>query len=613
MLRTRSVALFVVVAVLGLMAVGLASTTASGADEGPLGPEDFTPLATGGFTDIVDGDAGLVPSGMGNEFQVFAWSMAYFDGALFVGTGTIPTSSALTTSPPEVLERWRAEIWRYDFGGADGTEGHWTRVHRSPLVPLFGMLPSPPKDFGYRAMTICDGRLFVTTNGIAPRILVSSDGETFGQVNLSGLPTGQLGYRALSCLDGTLVTSPIGTTTNPDIAPTPPLVFANADPLTRPWVQINHPGFGDDENEAIFSMTTWDRDGDGGAETLVASTVNNTTGAQVWVNEDPCALLTCAGAENRWEKLISHGAGRPFEPPWVRSGGWGPHNAGAGWMTEYQGDVWIGFSSAASSGHGVGLGEIVRLHPDGTWELVAGMSRSPWPGYNTAADFSDLGAIGGSAASYAAIDLGAGIAATTFFTAGPETTVPYPLAGNSCDPVADATDPACSPSGDRGVGMSDVTHPAHAPPGFAEGAYTAQILDLYAQLNTVDGIDLAVPSPVEADWEAIHPLVREWIGFERLQASVTAGYVWQLTEHDGLLYVSTLDRATPPDGFDIVATAGGQSPNFVDVMTTGFGNPLNIGGRTMVSTDSGLAVGTLNLAAFRGLSGAAGADVWLGN
>lgn len=595
-----------------IVALVVPAATVGAQDDGPLTADDFTPLAIDGFAEVVDGANGLAPTGVGDPTQVFSWSMAAFDGAVFVGTATIPRD--LLSLPPAERDRYRGEIWRYDFGGADGAQGSWTRVYRSPLLYAPGLVTGGvPRDIGYRGMTVCDGRLFVAAYGLSARVLVSSDGETFGQATTEGIPAGERGIRGIQCLDGHVVISPIGTTDNPDIASGPPVVLANDDPMTTGWTPINHPGFGDPDNLAVFAMATWDRDGDGVKETLAAATINRTEGAQVWLNGDPCAMSTCAGARDGWELAVSHGAGRPFEPPSVRTDGqWGPHNAGAAWMAEFQGDLWIAFSEAASGGSGAGLGELVRLRPDGGYDLVTGLPRTPWPGYNAPADFSDLAALGGTASSYAALDLASGdIAASTFFENGPDVAIPYPLPGNSCDPAADPSDPACRPSGDRGLGLSGVTDPAGPPPGFAQGAYDDVIAGLYADLNAVDGVDLEVPSPINASWEAVHPLVRQWIGQTRLVESLSSGYLWQLTVHEGRLYVSGLDRSPTRDGFDIWVTGGGPAPVFDPVMTDGFGDPANSAGRTMLSTEHGLVVGTLDLSSRRGLAGG-GTDVWLG-
>jgi SAM-dependent methyltransferase len=99
-----------------------------------------------------------------------------------------------------------------------------------------------------------------------------------------------------------------------------------------------------------------------------------------------------------------------------------------------------------------------------------------------------------------------------------------------------------------------------------------------------------------------------------------AGYTWRLCEHDGWLYASTavwspwlpftkvdswpetlrrmLDRTSLQDlmhdfgGFDLWRSRDGD--HWVPVTRNGFGNPFNIGARTMVSSPWGLFAGTAN-------------------
>jgi len=99
-----------------------------------------------------------------------------------------------------------------------------------------------------------------------------------------------------------------------------------------------------------------------------------------------------------------------------------------------------------------------------------------------------------------------------------------------------------------------------------------------------------------------------------------AGYFWRMVEHDGWLYVTTIDcsvalqnpklKENLPDeykelleqygdtvinmlgGFDLWKTRNGVVWYPVD--TRGFGDPFNIGGRTLESTPAGLFLGTAN-------------------
>lgn len=98
------------------------------------------------------------------------------------------------------------------------------------------------------------------------------------------------------------------------------------------------------------------------------------------------------------------------------------------------------------------------------------------------------------------------------------------------------------------------------------------------------------------------------------------GYIWRMAVHDGYLYAATYDwsvmlpylpvakwpywlrQAVERRGIDkILAETGGfdlwrtrDGSHWAPVTRTGFGNPYNYGGRTMISTPFGLFLGTAN-------------------
>src|SRR5262245_44969588 len=106
--------------------------------------EDFKLLANQGFAQTING-ASFGPN-VGSYLNSYAWSMAWFNGSLFVGTGRFETDGSLQS-----LSTLRAEIWRYTPGGIAGASGTWQRVYQSPTT-LFII----PRDIGYRWMTVCD-------------------------------------------------------------------------------------------------------------------------------------------------------------------------------------------------------------------------------------------------------------------------------------------------------------------------------------------------------------------------------------------------------------------------------------------------------------------------
>jgi hypothetical protein len=594
----RAVAAAATVAVLATATFAAAGPAA--ADEPPTSTSDFVPLAIEGFEQTVAGPGGLVPNPDGSSLNDYIWSAAEFDGALFVGTvrGVL---DLFTTDDASTVGQFRPEIWRYDWDGNGGAEGTWTRVYEAPLI-----LGEIPRDFGYRNMTSCGGRLYVASIGLSPRVLASNDGTTFVQASNRGLPSGDLGLRGLSCLNGWLIASPLGTTADPDIAVNP-VMLANRFPMFGTWEEISLPGFGNPDNLGVFATTLWDRDGNGSKDTIVAGTINRTTGAEVWVNTSPCGFFSCTAAVDTWEKLIDHGAGRPFDPPWLRSDGeWGPANAGVSWMVEFQGDIYMGMAESGFSPTGLSLAEIIVLHRDGTWNVVAGYPRGGWEGVTTPADFSALSIFGGTASSYVNLLSLGGI--PEFFTAGPPESIPYPLVGNSCEPDIDPNNTDCLPTSDRGPGMLPFSNPGGPPPLFATGAYNGTIAGIYALFLGSFGVDLGT-APIHTDgWEAIHPLARSIVMIQIILDQQIASYVWQLEAHDDRLYVASLDVFNG-DGFEMYSTAGGPSPTWDVVFTEGLGTGNNYGGRKLLSTDYGLVVGTAN--PFGG-EPRGGAEVWLG-
>jgi hypothetical protein len=177
--------------------------------------------------------------GFGDRQNSYAWSMAWFDGKLYVGTcrnfdcvtlATLdrndPTKHTYSAQPDPCVDctpdpndlDLRAEIWCYDPGN-----GQWSRVYQSPAdVPN----PNAPgkfvaRDIGYRNMIVyseadgsqalyvagCSARDHLGASIPPPRLLRTTDGTTFDEVPLS-LPDipGQTiaGFRAMAQFRGKL-------------------------------------------------------------------------------------------------------------------------------------------------------------------------------------------------------------------------------------------------------------------------------------------------------------------------------------------------------------------------------------------------------------------------
>jgi hypothetical protein len=162
----------------------------------------------------------IATNGFGDTYNTWAWSMAWFQGKLYVGTARqeycVETATALVQfgkpvyPPPDIGDctpdyhdlHLRAEIWQF----TPDTEV-WTRVYQSPVdVPYTasdGSIKYQAHDFGYRGMQVFtepDGTeslyvAAVSTSEILdqdpiyktrpfppPRMLRTTDGTTWGEV-----------------------------------------------------------------------------------------------------------------------------------------------------------------------------------------------------------------------------------------------------------------------------------------------------------------------------------------------------------------------------------------------------------------------------------------------
>lgn len=168
----------------------------------------------------------------GDANNTWAWSMAWFKGKLYVGTGRQPDCITLLTSdvrlgtsfyppavlsgqcpePPVLAESLAAEIWQFD-----PANGQWQKVYESPQdlpVDVNGQTIMSARDIGYRGMTshvepngtealyvggVTSGSIYdPDVNGIntfpGPRLLRSVDGVNWAPVPAPpGTYLGELG------------------------------------------------------------------------------------------------------------------------------------------------------------------------------------------------------------------------------------------------------------------------------------------------------------------------------------------------------------------------------------------------------------------------------------
>jgi hypothetical protein len=257
----------------------------------------------------------------------------------------------------------RAQIWCWD-----PDVDKWTRVRRSPTVEEAQTGRRIPREIGYRAMTVFQGMsdpgpaLYVAAWAPArakgtPTLLRSLDGEDFAPLAICGPDLGDAAvtsFRSLVPFEGRLFLSPTGQPGNPNISGRP-IILASGDPIRGEWYAASEPGFGDRANATVFEMAVF-------AGHLYAGTMNPVTGFQIW-------RTRAEGTPPfRWERVISRGAYR------------GPLNEAALSMVAFDDALYVG-TGIQNGGHdrandvGPAPPELIRIYPDGTWDLLVGEAR----------------------------------------------------------------------------------------------------------------------------------------------------------------------------------------------------------------------------------------------
>jgi hypothetical protein len=162
----------------------------------------------------------------------------------------------------------------------------------------------------------------------------------------------------LTSFSGRLFAAPAGTVTDnyldPQIPPAPKL-YVSEDPAEGDWQEACEPGFGDPANAAIVSLCVANG-------RLYAGTLNPARGYQVWETR----------AEGQppftWTQVISDGADGFNQNLTVSA------------MAEFGGALYVG-SGITGYGYdrindiGPASAELIRVHPDGSWDLIVGRMR----------------------------------------------------------------------------------------------------------------------------------------------------------------------------------------------------------------------------------------------
>ncbi len=323
-------------------------------------------------------------NGFGDGYNAYAYSMAWFNGHIFVGTGRANLQLLKFAMPFVKMDTWpvecphpnysrefehqaaRGEIWRYH-----PPSGVWARVFQAPLiVDKEGMEFS--RDLGFRAMAVFQGKsdskpaLYIPTwsrsRSDGPEMLRTGDGAHFDVLQKPRFhtPAGDItltAIRALTVFKGRLFTTPTGGSKGNVNGAGISFVYATDDPTAGRWECVNDPDIGFGVPPLV--VTTYELAVLG--DHLYAGT-GGSEGFQIWRTR----------AEGKppfeWEKVMEGGAGR------------GPLNQGPVAMMGFNGALYIG-TGIQNGGYdwrnkiGPAAAEIIRLNPDDSWDIVVGNPR----------------------------------------------------------------------------------------------------------------------------------------------------------------------------------------------------------------------------------------------
>jgi hypothetical protein len=327
----------------------------------------------------------ICENGFGDAHNSFAHSMAWYKGHLYIGTtrSNFQMIKIQTTFRDLPLPMWpvegpddaeglyreldrRSQIWRFE-----PREGVWEEVFRAPLV--MGLTNEDvARETGYRAMLVFQGAsdpepaLYVASWAVSRSpgalLLRSLDGLEYTPVSPYGIIEGMpvTATRVLVPFKGKLFTSPTGTrgfdTKFVINVSGNPVIYQNADPGDGQgnWIPVCDHGFGEKGNQGIFMMCPF-------MDQLYAGTFNN-EGFQIWKSD-------CEGEPPyEWTKVIEKGAGR------------GALNQIAATMKVFKGAMYVG-TAIQNGGHdlnnkiGPAGSELIRIHPDDSWDLIIGSTR----------------------------------------------------------------------------------------------------------------------------------------------------------------------------------------------------------------------------------------------
>jgi SAM-dependent methyltransferase len=220
------------------------------------------------------------------------------------------------------------------------------------------------RDIGYRGMSVFQGprdpepALYVGTwAATGARVMRTYDGRTFEEVSEPGLGHASIVcLRTLMAFRGRMYTSPIGRAGRNANEAELPVILEAADPASGQWRVVSPPGFGDRNNVGVFEMQVFN-------DHLYAGTINYANGFQVWKTRAE------GSPPYRWTRVLTSGAYR------------GVDNETAVSLCAFDGALYVG-TGITGGGYnryqklGPAAAEVIRVHPDDSWDLLVGAPRA---------------------------------------------------------------------------------------------------------------------------------------------------------------------------------------------------------------------------------------------
>lgn len=309
--------------------------------------------------------------GIGLNSSTLAHSMIWFNGSLYLGA-TAPSSTGPEDAARILRFNPEDKSWTtvYSAPARETTDETRARVKTRSTTISGGMTVKDQvaREYGVRTMAIFKGKndphpcLYCGLMSLfGGHILRSEDGETFEPVVENGRHDDTiLSFRGLTPFGKKLFCAPAGSVSREfadlNLAPEA-MVYYSEDPAAGPdsFVPACEPAFGDPTNTSVFAV--------GSAHGYVyAGTASEIRGFQLWRTQAK------GKAPFKWERVLDDGAFR-FN-----------HNYSAATIIEFDGDLYVG-TGIPGLGYdrvndvGPSAFELIRVHKDGSWDLMVGEPR----------------------------------------------------------------------------------------------------------------------------------------------------------------------------------------------------------------------------------------------